>query len=76
MARVGSEGYPVDNGPALPKSLRAIDGTPPENQVRTGLAGGGEWIRTISSARADTDVRMWISASKRPSLLTSSAIGR
>jgi hypothetical protein len=46
MARVGSEGYPVDNGPALAKSLRAIDGTPPENQVRTGLAGGGRRIRT------------------------------
>jgi hypothetical protein len=41
-----------------------------------GLAAGGEWIRTISSARADTDVRMSISASKRPSMLTSSAIGR
>jgi len=40
------------------------------------LAAGGGWIRTISSARADTDVRMWISASKRPSLLTPSAIGR
>jgi len=46
-----------------------------EPKVRR-LSGGGEWIRTISSARADTDVRMWISASKRPSLLTSSAIGR
>jgi hypothetical protein len=44
--------------------------------VRSGLCAGGEWIRTISSARADTDVRMWISASKQPSLLTSSAIGR
>jgi hypothetical protein len=40
------------------------------------LSAGGERIRTISSARADSDVRMWISASKRPSLLTSSAIGR
>jgi hypothetical protein len=40
------------------------------------LTAVGEWIRIISSARADTDVRMWISASKRPSLLTSSAIGR
>ena len=40
------------------------------------LPAGGEWIRTISSARADTDVRIWISASKRPSLLTSSTIGR
>jgi len=45
-------------------------------QVRSGLFPGGESIRTISSARADTDVHMWISASKRPSLLTSSAIGR
>ena len=33
------------------------------------LAAGGEWIRTISSARADTDVRMWISASKRGELV-------
>src|SRR5215813_14243191 len=29
-------------------------------------------IAFISSARVDTDVRMWISASKRPSLLTRS----
>jgi hypothetical protein len=27
-------------------------------RVRSGLFAGGEWIRTISSARADTDVRM------------------
>jgi hypothetical protein len=35
------------------------------NLERDGLFAGGEWIRTISSARADTDVHMRISASKR-----------
>ena len=43
--------------PALAKSLRAIEGTRPGNQVRTGLAGGGRWIRTFGSRTRHQAVR-------------------
>ena len=61
--------------PSVPRRKRKVCSEPPPRAGDLSRGSGfydsslGGWIRTISSARADTDLRMWISASKRGELV-------
>ena len=66
----------VDGSMHAEKALRRARRLEPLHFALASSLVEGSGFEASVPRKPDTDVRMWISASKRPSLLTSSAIGR